>query len=350
MVDYSCNICNFDSKDKSNYYRHIKTKKHINNEKQHKKTTRKKFNCPNCDCTFVTQSGFTNHSKVCINSILAQKEKDYENTIRIITDKFEMELMKKDTNILLLTKDNDRLRELLEIKDDNNKELLKIKDDSNKELLKMKDESNKKIEYILENENEYHKTLVDRTSDMVKTSMSALKFAKKNYPNAPALLKYDNMDAMKLDKEYGVGATMIWHDENHTIAEAIGGIILKQYKKEDPTFQSLWNSDFARIAYIIMDDVNNKKEWVVDKGGVRVQELLVDPILGHLREKLIKRSIRKAKQLAKDFHHPEKYITIMNQCNVLVKKIDNGTVAGKIMRYLSKFLHIGNKMKAIENK
>lgn len=178
--------------------------------------------------------------------------------------------------------------------------------------------------------------------------MSALKFARQNYPDAPVLVKYNNMDAIKLDKEYGVGATMIWHDENSTLAEAIGGIILKEFKKEDPRFQSLWNSDFARVAYIIMDDVNNKKQWIVDKGGVRVQELLVDPILFHIRGKLIKRSVRKAKGLAEDFHNPEKYINQMNQCNILIKKIDNKTVASKIMKYLSKFLHIGNQMASIE--
>ena len=350
-MNYKCEICKYGPTIKRNYDRHMKTKKHINNEKEHKQSTRRKFNCLNCDCTFVTQSGINRHLKVCANMIIAEKEKVHNDIVQELkfkieeTEKvhkenisdFELELMKKDMQIELMSKDINSLRELI-----------KIKDESNKELLKIKDESNKKIEHILENENEYHKTLVDRTSDMVKTSMSALKFAKKNYPNAPALLKYDNMDAIKLDKEYGVGATMIWHDENHTIAKAIGGIILKQYKKEDPAYQSLWNSDFTRIAYIIMDDVNNKKEWVVDKGGVRVQELLVDPILNHLRGKLIKRSVRKAQQMAKDFHHPEKYITIMNQCNILIKKIDNGTIAGKVMRYLSKFLHIGNKMKAIE--
>ena len=342
-MEYICEMCNYKTTIKRNNDRHIKTKKHLDNLKI---INAKKFTCLHCDCFYTSAPSLNRHMKSCVKAILAQKQKEFDGIIK----QFEIDLMKKDMQIELILKDNNRLCELLKIKDESNRELLKIKDDSNKELLKIKDESNKKIEHILENENEYHKTLVDRTSDMVKTSMSALKFAKKHYPNAPALLKYDNMDAIKLDKEYGVGATMIWHDENHTIAEAIGGIILKQYKKEDPTYQSLWNSDFTRIAYIIMDDVNNKKEWIVDKGGVRVQELLVDPILGHLREKLIKRSVRKAKQLAKDFHHPEKYIIIMNQCNVLVKKIDNGTVAGKIMRYLSKFLHIGNKIKAIEDK
>ena len=347
-VIYKCEICSYDTLVKRDYSRHMQTKKHINNEKEYRKTSRKKFSCPNCNCTFVTQSGFTNHSKVCVNTILIQKEMDYTTNIQKLTNNFELETIKKDTCIELLKKDNERLQELIKMKDDNNKELLKIKDDNNKKLLKIKDESNKKIEDILENENEYHKTLVDRAGNIVKTSMSALQFAKTNYPDAPALVKYNNMDAVKLNKEYGVGATMIWHYENHTLAEAIGSIILKEYQKEDPSFQSLWNSDFSRIAYVIMDDVNNKKQWIVDKGGVRVQELLVDPILFHIRGKLIKRSVRKAKELADDFHHPEKYILAMNQCNILIKKIDNKTIGGKVMRYLSKFLHIGNQMKTIE--
>jgi len=325
---YKCEYCSYNTSVRRNYDRHVKTKKHINNEKEHKQTQRRKFNCPNCDCTYSTQAGFNNHSKVCINTILIQKEREHNDIVK----ELEMNIMKKNIQI-------EQLRELL-----------KIREENSRELMKMKDESTKKIEDFLENENEYHKTLVDRAGNVVKTSMSALTFAKKHYPNAPALVKYSNMDAIKLDKKYGVGAVMIWHYENHTIAEAIGGIILKEYKKEDPSNQSLWNSDFARVAYIIMDDVNNKKQWIVDKGGVRVQELLVDPILQHIRGKLIKRSVRKAQEMAKDWHRPEKYITVMNQCNVLIKKIENGTVANKVMRYLSKFLHIGNQMKVIKNK
>ena len=336
MVKYVCNMCNFESADKSNYDRHLKTKKHINKDKEYRDKNRRQFNCPSCECNYLTQAGINRHLKSCANALIANQEKQHTTELKGM----EMEIMKKDYQIELMTKDIQKLQEVLKIKDESSKKL--------EEVLKIKDESNKKLEDFLDNENEYHKKLVDNAGTVVKSSMSALKFARQNYPDAPVLVKYNNMDAIKLDKEYGVGATMIWHDENSTIAEAIGGIILKEFKKEDPRFQSLWNSDFARVAYIIMDDVNNKKQWVVDKGGVRVQELLVDPILFHIRGKLIKRSVRKAKGLAEDFHNPEKYINQMNQCNILIKKIDNKTIASKIMKYLSKFLHIGNHMATIE--
>ena len=322
---HECKMCNFSTLVKRDYERHLDTKKHKqNNERQIvEDLDNRPYKCPNCFRKFIKAGTLTKHEKTCMSSIIT-KLKNEKN----------MELQKKDLEIKFLKKEVESLNKIIEIKDDSTK--------------KTEDLSQQTIN-ILGTENTYHKELVDRSGKLVKTSMSALQYAKKHYPDAPVLLKYDNMEAVHLDKEYGVGATMIWHYENNTIAEAIGGIILKEYKREDPRFQSFWNSDFARIAYIIMDDVNNKKQWVVDKGGVRVQELLVDPILAYIRGKLVKRSIRKAKDLAKDFHRPEKYIHAMDQCNVLIKRIDNGTVAGKVMKYLSKFLNIKNHMMAIED-
>lgn len=322
---YECKLCEFSAKSKRDRERHLKTKKHLAREKEYDDNMKihGKINCPHCKCNYNTPASLNRHMKTCISSIISQ-----------IKNNHEFEIQKKDMEIIFQQKEIENLQKIIEIKDSSNK--------------KTEDLTKKTID-ILDTENAYHKDLVDRTGKLVKTSMSALQFAKKYYPDAPVLVKYDNMAAIKLDKEYGVGATMIWHDENNTIAEAIGGIILKEYKKEDPRYQSFWNSDFARVAYIIMDSVNNKKQWIVDKGGVRVQELLVDPILGNIRMKLIKRSVRKAKNLAEDYHNPEKYIHQMNQCNILIKKIDTNVIAGKVMRYLSKFLNIKNQMTAIED-
>jgi hypothetical protein len=75
----------------------------------------------------------------------------------------------------------------------------------------------------------------------------------------------------------------LYHFENDTLDKFIGDIIIKQYIKEDPKVQSVWNTDVSRLAYLVRELINNKKEWSIDKGGNKVTEYIIKPILDFIK-------------------------------------------------------------------
>lgn len=159
------------------------------------------------------------------------------------------------------------------------------------------------------------------------------------------------MEALKTEDGFGIAETMIFYDQNNHIAEVIGKIILNKYKEENPTLQSLWNTDFARVAYIIVEGVGDNKRWVVDKGGVKVKSIVIDPILLHIRVKLNEFCHENAKNMGKkfDYNSNAKYFENISNSNSLIKKIDNGITANKIINYLSQYLHI-SEVRQIKDK
>tara|TARA_Y100001970_G_C13964552_1_gene714908 strand:+ start:168 stop:473 length:306 start_codon:yes stop_codon:yes gene_type:complete len=65
---YCCEICEFSTINKTNFNRHILTKKHIKATKEKEILLEKdKLACKNCGRNFITRSGLWKHNKTCIN-------------------------------------------------------------------------------------------------------------------------------------------------------------------------------------------------------------------------------------------------------------------------------------------
>ena len=94
-MKYTCIICNYSSKIKCNYQKHLKTKKHIKNSK--KKVSVKYFSCE-CGKTYKYHSGLWRHNKICkVNNkinMLENKIIKIENNTNILTT----ELIKSNKN------------------------------------------------------------------------------------------------------------------------------------------------------------------------------------------------------------------------------------------------------------
>ena len=60
-MEYLCEKCNYTTKNKSDYNRHLKSAKH-------KQNSAKIYNCLFCNKDFVVRSTYYKHRKICFNT------------------------------------------------------------------------------------------------------------------------------------------------------------------------------------------------------------------------------------------------------------------------------------------
>src|SRR5207249_8087833 len=115
-----------------------------------------------------------------------------------------------------------------------------------------------------------------------------------NYKTAPALQALD--DYSQIQQKYNDSKfieTLIYNFNHNKLDKYLGDMIIKFYKKEDPSQQSLWNSDTSRLTYIIKELLNNNNsDWLVDKKGIKTCNYIIDPLLQYI-DVIIKKYLNK---------------------------------------------------------
>ena len=66
--------------------------------------------------------------------------------------------------------------------------------------------------------------------------------------------------------------------KNDKLVEYIKDIIVPLYKEGDPKQQMVWNTDAARLNYVIREIVGKQPEWISDKKGLKVTKYVIKPI------------------------------------------------------------------------
>jgi len=312
-MKFNCKTCNYSTDVKYCYQKHLNTKKHTekvdeeNKEAQAKLelnqilTVRNEYQCPYCENLYNSQQSLSRHKKTCTVNKDIEKEKD------------------------ILIKE---LQDKLSCKDD----IIKTKDD----VIKTKDD-NLKTKNL--------KTMLNCAGTLVEKSMSNLSYLNKHYPNAPAL-EYitdisDISDLHEDLKEDQVVDNIIYEYKNHTLTSFIGDMIVKNYKKTDPTQQSLWNSDNDRLTYMIRSLLANESiRWEVDKKGINTTKYIIKPITDYIKKQLenyiitceVSRKDKTRKLMGSVYK--------MADCRIIIANINDGTVADNILKYISPHLYI----------
>lgn len=231
-MTHKCNPCDYETDDIRNYRKHLVTKKHL--EKTGDELVG--FKCIYCCHIFTTSGGLARHSKICFS-------------------KTEM----------------------------------KIEMETEVEKLKVKLAHVEEMNEFLKSENENLKTIVSTAGTIVKSSVSALSYVIKYYNDAPMLEQFtdcaslqDEKDDMKFVKDI-----IYQHKYNH-LDEYIGDYVVRLYKKDDPSKQSIWNTDPSRFTYLTKGLIDKKTtDWKVDKNGVNINANIITPIVDHIYEKLV---------------------------------------------------------------
>jgi hypothetical protein len=311
---YYCSRCQYKTKDPSNWNRHKKTKKH--KAKSTKNTEIPPINRP----IHTDNSDFSRKKKsyMCAFCFMGYSRKDSmkrheaQCSMKIIKEKDDM-LDKKDF-------------------------LLGVKE---KELMKYEEELH------------YFKQLVQLSSKSDNKDISTFKYINDTYSDADPLkaITYEeftennDIQFVEGDNDYDeqLIEDILYSYRHKTLPSYIGKVIIRIYKKDDPSEQSLWNTDESRLKYMVRKNIRkNIDRWTTDKKGVYTIEKIIKPITD------------KIKNLMNDYYEKyclptetsgfswEEQSKIMRDREDITKlhvMIDDERINKDVLKYISPFFH-----------
>lgn len=124
MPEYYCECCNYKTKQKGHYDKHLKTKKHLSQQKVNKKSTvcqpfvnslstsdKKSYFCKYCDKKYTTRQAMYRHIKY---SCKQNKDEDFKELVRLLNERNETDKL-KDKQINNMQKQIEKLSTKLQI-------------------------------------------------------------------------------------------------------------------------------------------------------------------------------------------------------------------------------------------
>lgn len=288
MNKYSCEQCNYETSDKSNYNKHLQSVKHNKKQstkqailKQTKVIKTYKNEGLTCSCgkQFSYASGLSRHKRIC-------------NGINI-SEAFEK----------LTT-----------------------------EIKELKQQINTQHTQQLENPTQVYNIAIIKN------------YILENYALAPPLTPLSDYSVIEHDHD-DFGETLISIYNDGALTKYLSEFIIKYYKKANPEEQSIWNSDTSRLKYLIKSLIDkNKSFWYPDSRGVLTKETIIDPLLKYIRDYCF--NYQDELELTRDNFDNytdnvrdkmgKNHLTILK----IMNEIDLGNLANEIIRYIAPYFHI----------
>ena len=334
MDKYKCIECNYTTSRTANYNRHIKSIKHIQkvsileNNTNGKKPDRIPKQIQNLTDTLQTPYLHQNNNNLCIycnrsfsrpgtmskhiNTCKSKQREDNELKEKIKELNAQLELFKNEKEHYIDTVDQYKA--------------------ANQHQL---DETN------------YYKQLLREAGGLVKKSVSSLTYVVDNYENAPAIqtISVDEFKNIE-ENEKKIVEEILSAYKHKTLDKYLGNYIIKIYKKDDPKFQSIWNTDDSRLTYLIKELLSNKSSnWIIDKKGIKTKEYLIVPLLGCIKKLLI--SYQKnliMPDLKQNSVEIEFILENNKKISELVNDIDDGVISKDVLKYISSHLRFDGKL------
>lgn len=329
MDIFTCEICKYTSKVKSNYTRHCKSKKHkkkCNIDEQIKtqvsnllngyiqveiNPTPSKHQCIYCNNIFSRSTGLVSHYNVC------EYKKIYE---------FERNI------------------KLQQYKTDVKKNKIDVKNNTEMEKIKTEISMLKKLNKQYKHETKFYKSLVIESGIMIKKSIGSFAFLMDKFADAPVLTEktIPLLDDIDYD-EIQFGEDLILNYKHKMINKYLGDMILESYKTEDPSKQALWNTDSSRHTYFIKEMMkDNTTIWTIDKKGCKTKSVTITPLLIKVRDIVAKYQKHLCNLLSDDISSfkMNEYTEAAKDASYLIRDIDDEKIEQSILNYISPKLNI----------
>ena len=326
---YHCDSCNYSSSLHSNYKKHCKTKKHIKNiEVQNKESESspivvrdksniddkkhilKRYICNACELDFNNKANFARHKQRCSEKRILHYEHKINDLIR--------QLKEKDIITRRIIKANEKALDT--IKETSNKALDTVKESVRKE--------SKSIFNIVINQ--IKKPILLKQVEDVKQIHNAY--------------KDDEMEEFVRD--------LCSMQQNGSLYKFIGNFIIKQYKKEDISEQSMFSTDSSRSNFIYSTlDKNNKAIWKRDPKGLNVGSITLDNVLFYIQDMIREQQLIMVKRMPQLSEIKIlKLSDIISTCNKIDRLIrHNNELKNKIVTYLSSNFGFDERELLLEN-
>jgi len=214
-----------------------------------------------------------------------------------------------------------------------------------REIIKQKDETlNHFVDTIsiLKSEVAHLKAIVNNTGSIIKTSVSTMAYVINNYKDAPALESLKDYSAIQYEQDNTVFIeNLIYEHNSNKLHVYISDFIIKTYKKDDPTQQSLWNSDTSRLTYLIREIITiNKVDWKVDKKGIKTAKFIIEPILEY-----IDTQVRNYVQSYEVNHkisakEAERQMMKLKSGMEIIKSIETKVLSDEILKYITPHFYL----------
>jgi hypothetical protein len=209
---------------------------------------------------------------------------------------------------------------------DNEIQLLKTKLDEQNVLIyqqtKLIQEQNDLIN-VLQNENKKFKLSLDNYKSHKNNYTNILNYLNKNCNDAnilESIIDYSLINYKSIDVKFHI---------------YIGDFIIKYYKKSKHSEQSIWSYS---TYYLIRElDINNKLIWNIDKKGIKMSDIIINPIVNHMKNiiaKYISRLFTEESNNTDESQNDRNLCKISKALNVM-KNIDDKILHKKIFRYIT---------------
>ena len=260
---FKCSECNYTTNINSNYHKHLLTEKHMKNlyEKQREKET--KHICLHCNKEYMNYSGLWKHKKNCIVGGVVSNNENTPDTIEPLQNTFV------SGNIISKEMFTPQLFMEVLIK---SKELQEVLVEQNKEL------QNKLLEkenQLLEQNKEYHKEIIELTKKQT-TNTNINSHNTNNQFNLQFYLNETCKDAMNI-MDF-VNSLKLTTDDFETTGklgfiDGISRIFIKELKKLETEKLPIHCTDLKRETVYIKDnniwekenEEKNKLKWTIDR-------------------------------------------------------------------------------------
>ncbi len=313
MEKYYCKCCNYITIKSCHMDRHIKTKKHSDNEKSCNfiNTTKKTkvYQCSICNADFADRKAKWRHEQKCKQKLnLVKSIESEDKPIKVTKPKVTKNKIIDETvpkNCQELAIDLGEVdRRVLAMMYTNSQEQLK----KYESIIENLASSNKVASEANKSASEANKSASEatiKTANVASKSMSILKYASIHMADAPPLTELNKEEAISIlnykgnDKKLNKAQqedenelyvkTVIAHYINKNLINILSDMVVAHFRKPEDDVKkmsSIWAVDVARLSFIIMHSINKngEKEWKDDKTGKSFKALVIRPMLEELTE------------------------------------------------------------------
>lgn len=289
---YSCENCQYKTHDKSNFNKHLKCIRHLENcPVEHQCNFNTNKNVPKSELQNTGEQNLTivNKNEQDICEFCRKKLYNRSSLIRhlkICKKKTELDTIEKlKTDLKLKEQLLEHKNQLLENKD----QILEYKEKNFNKELRKKNKLLKEQTLKIENNDKYIKSLLSNLNKTGSKNVNNINYIMINYNHAPAIEPINISKINILDYTPQNILLLMQNCKAKTLNDLLANTIVKEYKKENPELQSLWSTDPSRNNFIIREK-NEKGEinWLIDKNGNKMTTYTVDLVANALEANLNK--------------------------------------------------------------